>query len=300
MWSRIPGLLCVGLAALGLLNSSPQQAWADDPVLKELLELGVEVTPGQRVKLTPPTLHGSATREQQQQALLKAAGNHSLQEFTRKSAVTPFTLKMESLTDAEGKRYAQTVDVWFVAYGRLETLRDRQLLEELASAASQEAASAVAPRSELLTPELLEEAGVKLQESDQEREVFATFAAPLLDRVLVSGVVHSWESFGPEEITASGILESRFESKPELRNRWQAIEDRAGEEPKLGPAEPYSGFGGYLRATALRDPAGAILIEAHVVFHEPEGWFRGANLLRSKLPLALQDQIRSFRRKLAK
>jgi hypothetical protein len=122
----------------------------------------------------------------------------------------------------------------------------------------------------------------------------------LLDRVLVSGVVHSWQTFGTGEITVSGILDSRIDKEPELSNRWQAIEDRAGEDPKLGPPSEYSGFGGYLRATALQEPAGALLIEAHVVFHEPEGWFRGANLLRSKLPLALQDQVRSFRKKLAK
>ena len=300
MLSLLLRSILLGLAGLSLLGLSGVSLRADDPVFKELLEVGVEVSPGQRVKLPPPTLTGSATAEQQQQALRDAAANHSLAEFTRKSAVTPFTLKMESLTDSEGRRYAQTVDVWFIAYGQLETLRDRQLLEELASAASQQADSAIAPRSELLAPALLQQAGLELKESAQEREVFATFAAPLLDRVLVSGVVHSWQHFGSAEITASGILDARFDRQAGLSNCWQSIEDRAGEEPTLGAAAPYSGFGGYLRATALQEPAGALLIEAHVVFHEPEGWFRGANLLRSKLPIALQDQIRTFRRKLAK
>jgi hypothetical protein len=295
----IAGWIC-GLIGLCLVAGSSANLRADDPVLKELLEVGVQVIPGQRVRLPAPTLSGTAGLDEQRRVILLAAGQHPVDEFTRKSAVTPFNLKMESLTDAQGKRYAQTVDVWFIAYGRLETLRDRQLLEELASAASQESGSVVAARTDLLTIAQLQKYGIELQESEQEREVLATFATPLLDRVLVSGVVHSWQTFGTGEITVSGILDSRVDKEPELSNRWQAIEDRAGEDPKLGPPSEYSGFGGYLRATALQEPAGALLIEAHVVFHEPEGWFRGANLLRSKLPLALQDQVRSFRKKLAK
>ena len=41
-------------------------------------------------------------------------------------------------------------------------------------------------------------------------------------------------------------------------------------------------------------------VECHIVFAEPEAWFGGKNLLRSKLPLAVQDEdVRSSRRKLA-
>ncbi len=295
--AEVVGRVISGLSLLALTATALQ---GQDPVLKKLLEVGVEVSPGQQVRLPVPTLNGTANVEEQRRAVLAAAAQHSVEEFTRKSTMTPFTLRMESLTDSKGRRYAQTVDVWFIAYGQLETLRDGQLLEELAGAVSQEAGSAIAPRSKLLADDQLKQFGIERHENEQEREVFAEFATPLLDRVLVSGTVHSWHSFGDKEITASGILDSSFDKQPELSNRWQAIEDRAGEEPKLGLPEAYSGFGGYLRATALKEPVGAMLIEAHVVFHEPEGWFRGANLLRSKLPLALQDQVRSFRKKLTK
>jgi hypothetical protein len=36
-----------------------------------------------------------------------------------------------------------------------------------------------------------------------------------------------------------------------------------------------------------------------MIFDEPNGWFGGANLLRSKLPLVIQDEVRNFRRRLA-
>ena len=32
------------------------------------------------------------------------------------------------------------------------------------------------------------------------------------------------------------------------------------------------------------------------VFAEPTGWFEGANLLRSKLPLVVQNNVRNMRR----
>ena len=63
--------------------------------------------------------------------------------------------------------------------------------------------------------------------------------------------------------------------------------------------QPYAGLGSYVKATRLAEPAGAVFIEYHVVFAEPQGWFHGANLLRSKLPIVAQDMVRKFRRKMA-
>ena len=41
-----------------------------------------------------------------------------------------------------------------------------------------------------------------------------------------------------------------------------------------------------------------MFIEYHVAFIEPEGWFHGTNLLRSKLPIVAQEMVRKFRRNL--
>ena len=82
--------------------------------------------------------------------------------------------------------------------------------------------------------------------------------------------------------------------------RREAIErDQLG-KTKLGPPTPYAGLGGYIKVTGLHEPAGALLVECHAVFDEPQGWFDGKNLLRSKLPLVVQENVRTFRRKLAK
>ncbi len=277
----------------------PAVLWGDDPILRDLVSPGVQVVEGKRVPLIAPTPRAVSDKNEIQRILTSAAGDRLLEEFLRPSPVAPFNLKMESLTTSDEKRYAQKVDVWFVAYGKLATLRDKKLLDELAATADAETKSAYRAEGGEVTPDMLEKLGVKLLESETEREGFASFSSPLLDRVLVSGVVHTWQTVTQDQMMVSSLLDDRFASISALANRWQSIADNGTEKPSLGPHQPYIGFGGYLAATQLSEPAGALLIEAHVVFHEPEGWFRGANLLRSKLPIAIQEQIRTFRRKLA-
>ncbi|MCS7305572.1 MAG: hypothetical protein NZ602_10755, partial [Thermoguttaceae bacterium] len=45
----------------------------------------------------------------------------------------------------------------------------------------------------------------------------------------------------------------------------------------------------------LRQPGGALFIEHHHLFAEPNQWFGGKNFLRSKLPLAIQETVRKLR-----
>jgi hypothetical protein len=42
------------------------------------------------------------------------------------------------------------------------------------------------------------------------------------------------------------------------------------------------------------------MVEMHMAFVEPDGWFQGNPILRSKFGAVAQDQIRSLRRELAK
>ena len=86
---------------------------------------------------------------------------------------------------------------------------------------------------------------------------------------------------------------------PSIPNCWHSISiDDAGRR-QIGPPQPYAGLGSYVKATRLAEPAGAVFIEYHVVYAEPQGWFHGANLLRSKLPIVAQDLVRRLRRKMA-
>jgi hypothetical protein len=95
-------------------------------------------------------------------------------------------------------------------------------------------------------------------------------------------------------------LDPRFAADGEFPNRWRSIDRLADEAEKLGPPRPYAGFGGYVRVTELREPAGALFVELHTAFQEPAEWFDGHNVLRSKLPLVTRENVRTFRRALAR
>jgi hypothetical protein len=92
---------------------------------------------------------------------------------------------------------------------------------------------------------------------------------------------------------------SPIRGDPEFPNQWRPV-TREGGTTGLGPATPWGGAGFYLKVTRLAEPAGALFVEQHVVFAEPAGWFGGANLLRPKLPLAVQDRVRAMRAEWAK
>ena len=86
---------------------------------------------------------------------------------------------------------------------------------------------------------------------------------------------------------------------PVARDRGKII-TAVREAAKLDEAHPWDGAAFYLKITKLAEPAGALFVEEHVVFAEPTGWFDGANLLRSKLPLVIQNNVRTMRREWAK
>lgn len=130
-------------------------------------------------------------------------------------------------------------------------------------------------------------------------ERFLTVNLELFDRVNVRGTMRAKLSRGTESVTLAATLEPRFAQDREFPNAWHSQQlDDAG-RVVIGPARPYVGAAWYCKATKLKQPRDAVLIEYHIMFDEPEGWFNGANLLRSKLPLLVQDGVRKFRRRFA-
>jgi hypothetical protein len=85
-----------------------------------------------------------------------------------------------------------------------------------------------------------------------------------------------------------------------LQNRWvKRNRDERG-QIVLGDPQSYAGAAGYLIVSGLTGIENASLVEAEIVFHEPADWFSGSNLLRSKVPLIIQESARRFRRELSK
>jgi hypothetical protein len=271
----------------------------ENPVYDELMRRGVTIGPSEIVRLPAPTLRDGMSAAQQRRAVEAIAdASHTWEELTRRSVVAPFILKLPK-EDSEQTRLGRRVDLWFVAYGNLSTLENNEWLERQFKSTGNEtdpdngAVVKVVPESEL------QRHGLKApQGPDDPQFVFAELT--LLDRVRLSVTTRGTKQQSAESVLSASMLDPHFATDEQNCNCWRPIvRDDAGRR-HLGKAEAYTGYGSYAKATRLVDPPGAILIEYHVAFAEPEGWFNGTNLLRSKLPILAQLIVRQLRRELAK
>ncbi len=289
--------ICVCALAI-LITSRPGLAAADVPneILRTLLTAGVPIADGRIVKLPEATLaDGMTAAAQRQQIEAIAEGRNSWEDLTRRTVVAPFILKT-SQAPSEQRGEGRRVDLWFVAYGSLDTMASDDFLSNQFKTASEDSENASAAR--LLSDAELKRRGLPVPSAAEDPRYVAA-ETTLMERVRVSATTRSIKTRTAESLVVASILDPRFAGDPEFPNRWRSIlRDDAGNR-QLGEAHAYSGLGSYVKATRLVEPQGAILIEYHVAYAEPQAWFNGANLLQSKLPILAQTVVRKLRRSLA-
>ncbi len=295
---KVSNLIRAGACALTIFVSNlPGRALADEAneLLRSLIIAGVPIADGQTVKLPEPTLADRMTAAQQRQRIEAVAeGRNSWEELTRRSAVAPFILNI-SQDHSEQQGQGRRVDLWFVAYGSLDTLANDEFLKDQFKTASEDSENASSAR-------LLGDADLKRRNlpaaSAAEDPRYVAAETTLLERVRVSATTQSVKTRTADSLIVASILDPRFAADPEFPNRWRSIlRDDAGSR-QLGEPHAYQGLGSYVKATRLAEPDGALLIEYHVAYAEPQEWFSGANLLRSKLPILAQTVVRKLRRSL--
>jgi len=274
-----------------LLLDAPEP---DNPLLKDLLAKGLPLQAGPTLRLPPPVMTSVLTPQQQQVALSKAAGTVPLDLFLKKSDAAPFALKVNSVENA-GKRVAQTVDLYFVAYGNLDRVVREDVLNQLIGTDTKKGKSI--GTVEPLSPATLKERGIKVLQAPNLEERYAGLDIFLLERVKIAGITRNVKTYGPGWAELAMQLDPRFDNDKKYPNCWRSYSPL---NETFGPPQPYVGLGGYARVTKLAQPEGALFFELHVALHEPEAWFGGPNLLRSKLPLVIQENVRNLRRKLAR
>jgi hypothetical protein len=272
---------------------------AANEIYDSLVSQGITLSPKETVKLPQPILADGLSGSQQRQAIeALLAGRYEWDEFSRKSVVSPLLLKV-----GDGERDAgptsRRVDLYFIAYGTLEVLRDdRKLQEHLNLAAAGDDDSEGGQVKILSTEELAGRGLPTRQQTNDPRWV--AIEAKLLDKVQLNFTTRNAKTQSHDSLLIASIVDPKFQSDAEYPNSWRAITvDDAGRR-QIGSPQPYPGLGCYVKATRLAEPAGAAFIEYHVVYAEPEGWFHGANLLRSKLPIVSQELVRKLRRKMEK
>jgi hypothetical protein len=280
----LPLVLSAALAA----PAQPASHEAANPIYRELLNPGLVVGPDIRVKLMPPVMADGLTAAQQKAVIEKVIGtDYSYAEFTRKSVNAPNLLRIGDASPSDPAAPARTVDAYFVAYGDFALTEDEKFLDRLTRAGQ----GAGTGRS--LGAADLEKR--KIVVADEKREGFGLVEFDFLEKVRLKLTGHAAWSRTAESAVAAAEVDPRFRGDPEFPNQWQSLSKEGG-QPKVGPPTPYGGAGMYFKITKLHEPAGAMFVEQHVVFAEPAGWFNGANLLRSKLPIAVQNNVRNMRR----
>lgn len=269
-----------------------------NPVYDELMQRGVAIGRHEAIRLPAPTLTDGMTAAQQRQALEAVAeGGHSWEELTRKSVVAPFIFKLPKEENEQG--LGRRVDLWFVAYCNMSTLENGEWLERQFKNTGNETDPEHGAVCKVLSDADLARHNIKAPHGPQDPQfVFAELT--LLDRVRLGVTTKSSQLQTPDSVLSASMLDPRFISDPNFANNWRPILRDDNNRRYLGKPESYFGYGSYAKATRLLDPAGAILIEYHAAFAEPEGWFNGNNLLRSKLPILAQMIVRQLRRELAK
>lgn len=246
-----------------------------------------------------PTLPDGMPADQQAQAIGSILGNLEADRFFRSSVVSPFVFKLEPLSKLEDGGQRQRLDVWFVAHGKLDTIEEKQMMDDLAG-----------PEAKI-SPGLPEVARALTEAEMQTRELkygeqpdgsgrsYGIMGANILDKAFVTGITSSRYRKTDDSIELFLRMSPLLFDDADFPARWHSITKADNGAFQLGKANPYTDLAALIKATKLADVEDGLFVEVHVVYAEPYGWFEGRNLLRSKLPPVLQDLVRKFRRKLA-
>jgi hypothetical protein len=279
--------------ALSLATLSPAQSPSHDSenaIYKALLDPGLVVGADLRVKLPPPLMPDGLKAEEQNAILTKLIGDdYTLEDFTRKSGVAPHILRIRDAQPSDPKAPSRGLDTYFVAYVDLKAFDDDKFLERSLNIGKGDGGKAKTITREDLIARKIDPEGL-----DSKKEGFAYVEFDFLEKVRLRIAGHGMATKSKDSIVAGAEVDSRFRGDKEFPNEWQSIE-KVGGEVKAGEAQPYGGSGMYVKITKLVEPAGAVFVEQHIVFTEPEGWFNGANLLRSKLPPVVTINVRRMR-----
>lgn len=266
-----------------------------NPLYRELRETGIAVTSAVATPLPAPTMADKLDAKKQMAVLAELAGqDYPLEELLRKSVVAPHILKFRDVKPSDPNAPAHGVDVWFIAHGDLDELAKKDFMEMTLTQVLKDRKMHFLRAAELAKRSLAEKSNA------QSEERFAYGSLPMLDRVVVSGTNHVVLSRTADSLLIASVLDPRFSDDAEFGNQWQAVEKNDEGKVQLGTPHPYTCSGGYLKVTRLIEPRGALFVEYHQVFTEPKKWFGGANLLRSKLPILVQSEVRAFRREVVK
>ncbi len=270
----------------------PSLCRADNPVFDFLMNRGVQVGPDETVRLPAPTLPDGLNAADQRRAIESICGeNHTWEDLTRKTVVAPFILK---ISEGQQERRGRRLDAWFVVYGDLRTLENQDFLERQMRSVTSDTDPDFGSSNKVLTAADLKRRGLALAGRPGETE-YDVVEFTLLERVRLRDDTDDPLQDGRFGIggvdPGSTVHERRRVSQPLAAGR-----SRRRRPASLGSAAALLRLWRIRESHPAHRAAGALFIEYHAAFAEPQGWFDGTNLLRSKLPILAQMIVRQLRR----
>jgi hypothetical protein len=229
----------------------------------------------------------------QRAVLEKVVGKRfTVRDFTAKVGTAPHVYSIRKTADPHGDTPKMLgVDVSFIAFGSLDTVSGREFLEDLHKKSKDR-------KIHVLTAHELTKRKLTTESNKQREERYSHGVFLVLERVELQAALHTVVTRQPDSLLATTRSDPRFDKDTDFPNQWRKITlDEEGQR-KLGPPQPYPGLYGYLKITRLHEPEGALFIEYHLIYSEPQGWFNGADPLTPKVPAIVQSEVRTFRQEL--
>jgi hypothetical protein len=263
-----------------------------NPIYAEALRSGLHAD-GATITLPAPILKDGLDAGLQHAALLKLSGSETaLADLLRDSVTAPFILKLRDQKTTGAT--VRMMDLWFVVRGDLDGLDPVEMARQSSGKAVE--AGNMRFENQLLTDNELKPSGRSSQRGRDLSRWFVHLKGRLLDRVGVELTDEAVATRTDESMVIAGRTDRAFDSDKSLPNRWWTL----GQGGQKGSGQPFHGGLSYAKISRLKEPAGALMVEFHAAFSEPEAWFQGAPILRSKFAPIAQDQIRKLRRELLK
>ncbi|TVQ02963.1 MAG: hypothetical protein EA381_02315 [Planctomycetaceae bacterium] len=279
------------------------------------------------LRLSPSRFASLRSAEDQVQELTSlAAPRYRLEELLRPSAVAPYLLDIDRESPGSATSSLRRARVVFALHGELDTLSDERFLERLlgdsavpgetgAEKTNQAEDAGQGGATRALTDAELGAAGIASRSAvgtdaefspkppgdvdergESHGESYRWVQAELFSRVRISGVVHSYWTRDGDSILWAVRTDERFSSQPDLKLSWERMERQAAGDLKVVERGDWAGGGAYLRISRWADDPKVLICEAELAWVEPRAWFGGSNLIASKLPPAIQSQVREIRR----
>ena len=289
-----PPLLLV-LSVLSQAGSGAVTGHDSNPIYRELQAHGLSLG-GSLYEFPAPAIQDGMTAEAHREAFEGVAGSkRRADDLLRNSVTAPFLLKLRDLP-AEGGATLRAIDLWFVVHADLDAIDPGAVGPGVQGSKPVSAGNMTFTGGEV-APDDLKARGIEPPvESEPGRafpaEGYAHATADLLGRIEVEATSHVFATATAESIVIASRTDPAFDGPGPAPNFWRAL--KGADET----AHPYEGGGGYARIGRYEPVPGALLVEVHAVFIEPNAWFDGNPILRSKFSLVARDRIRALRREL--